>query len=683
MGTLSLKDKVCGLIYLVLVLASSNAEREYFPNLSPLTWEAARENCQVCFKDLVTVTAENTQTLSQLLTSDCWIGLRKNFSFTSNSVSNSSMYWSFWANGEPLVFQNWYPGWPVLKSSFLNRYSCKCPATAASATAAPTTLPPTTAAPTTLPPTTAAIVVPETDENYIEDSCVAMLSFGAWVEKNCLALLPSICYEERFFGQVIVTNKTSESANLTWQPGPDNITHYRVEVKFGTELTLNTNSLTHDLVNLTAGTLYSVQVFPVKCMRDLNPQEVTFYTTPNKVERLTAANVTETSIFLDWEKPAGNSGFYRIEMQDGKQIQSTSEGLEVAALTPGNLYTFTVLTGVGDNRTWSEESTVAQYTRPVAVSDLRVTEYTFSSLLLAWVLPEGKASSFRVMAVMDSNSVLFDKEVNQTEVNVTGLPMGTKITLTVTALANDSLEGANVTVVNYTAPGPISNLTVVATYDSLDVTWSSGDNSVSFNVELQLDGKNVQTHNQTETAKYFDNLKTAANYTVIVFPFIAHVKGSSVARYRFTKPSPPTDVRVVYSNKNQITVQWSAPQNIATASYAVSINSSFWSYTLLSHVHNITSYTVRHLHSGTKYDFRVQTMADQELSAPATHSHFTESEKREIGLSMMCSSAKPLFCDSKVTREYVLNQLRAHLYKVLGDNIVWKLEKQETENQGA
>lgn len=39
--------------------------------------------------------------------------------------------------------------------------------------------------------------VPDPDENYIEDSCVAMLSFGAWVEKNCLELLPFICYEGR------------------------------------------------------------------------------------------------------------------------------------------------------------------------------------------------------------------------------------------------------------------------------------------------------------------------------------------------------------------------------------------------------------------------------------------------------------------------------------------------------
>lgn len=43
---------------------------------------------------------------------------------------------------------------------------------------------------------------PETNKNYIEDSCVAMLSFGAWVEKKCAELLPFICYE----GKTLVLN---------------------------------------------------------------------------------------------------------------------------------------------------------------------------------------------------------------------------------------------------------------------------------------------------------------------------------------------------------------------------------------------------------------------------------------------------------------------------------------------
>ncbi|XP_056299260.1 macrophage mannose receptor 1 [Pseudoliparis swirei] len=217
---------------LALASVCSAAERQYFlQDWSSLMWDEARTHCQVCFKDLVTVTPENIKSITQNLTSDCWVGLRKNFS----SAGDTNMSWSRWADGDPLIFQNWYPGWPVLGGE------AEC-------------------------------------VSSIEDSCVAMLSFGAWVEKNCSDLLPFICYEDRFFGRAGVTNITSESAVLTWLPAPGGVGHYRVEVKVDEELKqFQSNSLTYDLVNLTAGTHYSVQVFPVKCTRALDPQEIAFY----------------------------------------------------------------------------------------------------------------------------------------------------------------------------------------------------------------------------------------------------------------------------------------------------------------------------------------------------------------------------------------------------------------------
>lgn len=86
---------------------------------------------------------------------------------------------------------------------------------------------------------------------------------------------------DRFFGELNVTRKTSNSSILTWRSGPGNITHYRVEVTEGDNMlkrNFTTEDLTFDLNSLTPGTRYSIQVFAVKCTRDLNPQEDTFYT---------------------------------------------------------------------------------------------------------------------------------------------------------------------------------------------------------------------------------------------------------------------------------------------------------------------------------------------------------------------------------------------------------------------
>lgn len=75
-----------------------------------------------------------------------------------------------------------------------------------------------------------------------------------------------------------MSNITSESANLTWQPGPGGISHYYIEITGDLDLKENVTDLTLELFSLTAGGNYSVQVFPVKCGRFLNPLNTSFYT---------------------------------------------------------------------------------------------------------------------------------------------------------------------------------------------------------------------------------------------------------------------------------------------------------------------------------------------------------------------------------------------------------------------
>ncbi|XP_044039675.1 receptor-type tyrosine-protein phosphatase eta-like isoform X3 [Siniperca chuatsi] len=640
----SLKDKVYVLICWALMLMYSAAEREYFWQSSRLSWTGARNHCQVCFKELVTLTPENIQTITCKLTSGTlyWVGLRKNFSSTSNSTS---MSWSRWANGDPLAFQNWYPGWPVFKSSFPKRDCCSCSCTCPTKTTSTMTSTtgftefmtpnvtgfsgltedPTGATEnvnsftdatdrnvpvTTLLPVEAACVrspmllpdVPDTDKNYIEDSCVAMLSFGAWVEKNCSELLPFICYEA-----------------------------------------------------------------------------------PNKVENLKVTKVTETSVSLSWNKAAGNVDFYLIQVKD-EQIQnnteSKTEGIDVNNLIPGSLYTFTVKSGVQDKSRWSEESNITKYTKPAKVSNLMVSNNTNDSLQLSWMQPVGKVTGFRVVvrkARNASNDSIFLK-VNETKVTVTGLPMGTEITLSVTALTNCTEEGDNVTVVSYTAPGPISNLNLFTTHDSLNATWMSPESDYSFfTVKLQLDGTDVKTiSNVTEPEMRFDSLKSAANYTVIVYKVSGHLKGPPVESSNFTLPLPPTLGKVT-SSGNQIMIEWNPPVNTSTVNYSVKISSSFWGHNLSDTVNN-TNHTFSGLKSGTKYYYEVRTLAGVWSSTPLAGNQCTDAVKRDISLSMLCSSAEPLLCDHNSTKESVFVQLHAYFNKLLGDNIFWELTKQDTEN---
>ncbi|XP_052005844.1 integumentary mucin A.1-like [Xyrauchen texanus] len=101
------------MLWLTFLASVIRAEEQYFllssgtNNTNGTTWDEARFYCQVCYKELATINSRNVHLIVQNLISDYWIGLRESF--------NGSIPWSKWSNGDPVTYQNWYPGHPVPK----------------------------------------------------------------------------------------------------------------------------------------------------------------------------------------------------------------------------------------------------------------------------------------------------------------------------------------------------------------------------------------------------------------------------------------------------------------------------------------------------------------------------------------------------------------------------------------
>lgn len=87
-----------------------------------------------------------------------------------------------------------------------------------------------------------------------------------------------LCSADRFYGDVNITNVTKKGGNLSWTEAGINISQYRVEIN-GNPTVANVTPETHyEIYSLLPGELYSVQIIPVKCGRDLNAQNISFYT---------------------------------------------------------------------------------------------------------------------------------------------------------------------------------------------------------------------------------------------------------------------------------------------------------------------------------------------------------------------------------------------------------------------
>ncbi|XP_016393589.1 receptor-type tyrosine-protein phosphatase eta-like [Sinocyclocheilus rhinocerous] len=805
-------------LWLPLLLSSVIwAEEQYFPQLPNATWDDARLYCQSCFKELMTITCSNVHLIVKNLSSDYWVGLRRSY--------NGSFPWAEWSNGDPVTYQNWYPGHPVpnkekklipicssttesplstlittttstlmtsletstvtsapvtspktstifqtekaedtcpiltdildclnmtcydLESAMTmcNRTTTVTPKTTTyntvpvvttfsttfnAATNGTTTNSTTTEGATTEDPTTEGattestttsncISEPEPDpEQYIEDACVVLLSFGMWKEEDCNKSLPYICYKERFFGQIYVSDVNTSAANLSWTEGPgaENISHYRVEITEDNNQTFNQTfnhtffqtELFEHIQNLTAGTLYRVQMFPVKCGRDLNPQNISFYTQPSDVQNLTIVGMTNVSANLKWRNPEGNCDFYsvHVECKSNKSIHDKvekcpSEECTIKNLAPGYEYEFTVKAVV--NETFGGvPSSASDYTKPSTVTNLKQAYKNSTFIIASWDPPEGGYSGYRYCLkkvdyshkctycnIITSSSSTTDFSITDCNIvnattnviNETDKPDGSKFCLCVAALTNnDIISGEMVPIPAYTLPKTV-NLSLEPGSDNMTASWETNGKYEYFKVIITTDAypDNPLPLRITELNYTFKNLKAGVYYTVSVYTVNGDLISVPAIESKYTKPTKPAWVNAIAS-KTSIDVYWGAPEMSqgATINYTVEYYTAFWNKSDKIYT-NGTNTNFTGLNPGTRYDINFLVVAD-DLSEPATYHAYTVPKKRTLVLTMLCSSETALHCDKTDTRKKLFDKLKNITYNTFENKVHWNLSWAKTKD---
>ncbi|CAL8327210.1 unnamed protein product [Lota lota] len=652
---------------------------------------------QVCFKELVTISHDNSLELVRDVKGQHWIGLREKLGADP---------WSGWANGDPITFQNWYHGkqQPVVET-----------------TTAITAVPKTstsgftqTASDDSLNTSLTITAVPEMSgftQTASDDSLNTSLTITAVPEMSGFT---QTAYDDRFYGSVSVDRNTV-NATLSWLSAPGNITSYRVEVQGPVNLNENVTGLTYDLFNVTPGTHYAVRVFPLKCDRELNSQNISFFTKPETPQNPTVFNITESSVALRWDRPAGNLQSYCVKVWGGPCQNTSEEQATVSGLISGGCYTLVVLSAAGDM--WSEVANITVGTsesadgrvtqgrrgngpvrprpliesegeppesphhRPSNVTNLVVSEVTNQSLKLSWS-HSGNATGYRVTAVDINNATGFRKTVNVSakQVQVTQVRPGTHLQLTVWALNNLKLEGHGVTTESFIAPDPVPSLYLTSSANSIQASWPPPNGSYQFfHVSVQLKNSNdTPTHENTNsTSLTLYNLFAVAEYEVTVSTHAGNLESDPVVNSTYTIPVMPEDLTISHANASTATLKWRTPNAAPTTKYLVRYNASFWNHADKASLHGgpDSSLTVGGLRPGSLYVFEVLSMSGDQQSSPGRLEHFTPGNKSAVTLSMMCSSVQPLICEENATKEDVLKELKTRFGVVLHGvswNITWK-----------
>ncbi|XP_051778581.1 receptor-type tyrosine-protein phosphatase eta [Erpetoichthys calabaricus] len=386
--------------------------------------------------------------------------------------------------------------------------------------------------------------------------------------------------------KVIVSNT---SAAVFWNPPYGGNVTYKVMV-WGNGEIFWTNSSSINVTDLFPATNYTFRVTAVTLDNQTEgiSATITRYTLPNVIVNPTSVALSTSSISLNWNQPIGGSVTYKVYLlNNGTVVLTNMPSINVTGLMPATSYRFSVSAVAQDNKTEGNNVTMTQYTKPDIVNLTSVALST-SSISLNWNQPHGGSVTYKVYLLNNGTVVL----TSMLSIN------------SVLAVAQDNkTEGNNVTIMQYTKPGPIGNLTVTASSTFALVSWNLlNGSSVTYRVMVVGTSKIFWTNSSSITVT---DLIPATNYTfrVTAVALDNQTEGSSATIEQYTLPNVIVNPTSVALSTSSISLSWSPPYGGSVTYRVYLLNSG----TVL--LTNMPSINVTGLMPATSYRFSVSAVA--------------------------------------------------------------------------
>ena len=265
---------------------------------------------------------------------------------------------------------------------------------------------------------------------------------------------------------VAAADITQTTAKVTWDASTDNVgvVGYNVYVN---EAKVNASPVTvteYDLTGLTEATEYTVRVTAVDAAENesarseavtfttLEAEEETDTEAPTAPAEVKATEVTETTAKLTWNEATDNVGVagYNVYVNEAKVNEELVAGTEFALtdLTEATEYTVRVsaVDAAGNESARSEATTFTTLEsekpapeKPAAPTNVKISEIKHTKALVTW-------NSVLARAAVEGYNVYLDGEkvnatpVKETRYELTGLKVGTKYNVAVTAVNEEGTE---------------------------------------------------------------------------------------------------------------------------------------------------------------------------------------------------------------------------------------------------
>ncbi|XP_034734384.1 receptor-type tyrosine-protein phosphatase eta [Etheostoma cragini] len=452
---------------------------------------------------------------------------------------------------------------------------------------------------------------------------------------------------------LVASPSSTTSIKVKWSYPQNTKTYYQYFVQtYSTagpqfnqsSLTVSINNT--DVPNLEPGTRYNISVTTIAATGSESTVETTYsYTMPKAVTNLIVEDVNTTTIRLKWLRQTDYKPSYTYlayALLNALVVQNGSTETETYTffnLTPGNLYSFNVLTVV--EGVMSAVETTSGCTKPEAVTAVKAIGST-TTMSVSWTPAFGQVDSYAVQLFRGVQLVKNSSNLSSTNVTFRDLTPG--VSYCAVVITKSGPYENNNSVCNATFPNPPGPIAVTSqTVESINFTWpfpkgmdyNQYNFSVySFNGSLNrtwpfpggMDYKqyNVVSNFTLGGNNWFPlpNLQSGSLYSIaVVTEGVLNYQSTAVTTENYTRPYPVTNLTQTQITTNSVTLLWEQPQSKPYYSYVVRTNngSIVTSEVALNKQKDVTG-----LLSGSNYSFTVTTQTpDGTEAAPATVSYFT------------------------------------------------------------
>ncbi|XP_074525503.1 tenascin-like isoform X4 [Halichoeres trimaculatus] len=427
---------------------------------------------------------------------------------------------------------------------------------------------------------------------------------------------------------------TDESITLEWKNSQAQVENYRIKYgplsggEHGELLFLPgpKDSTQAKISGLRPGTEYGMGVTAVKDERESLPTTTNAVTALDPPKDLTVAEVTETTMLLEWKRPLAKLDSYRLVYvsaeghRDEDTVPGSSESHTLRSLTPGMLYTISISAERG--RRTSAPASISAPTDLGAPKGIRFSDVTDTSATVHWVVPRARVDSYRVTYVPahGGNAKTLTVDGSESQTVLPNLTPGVTYEVTVVALkgqresepGSDSVTTAldkprGLTAVNITdSEALLLWQPAIATVDGYVITYSA--DSVAPVME-RVSGNQVEFE--------MSSLTPATLYTVKVYAVRDLAKSAATTTVFTTDVDAPQDLAASNIQTENGLLTWKPPRADITG-YILSFESTDGTIREVVLSPTAVSYNMAQLTASTEYSVKLQAIAGPKRSRVIT-----------------------------------------------------------------